>query len=334
MSDSRRVNLQVSYDGVDISADITRDLTAFSTTDNASGSADDVSIHLHDKNDLWINSWRPQEGAQIECTINQIGFASSRKALSCGRFIIDTNQFSGPPTTLIIGAVGMPSAEGFKGTNRSKTFENATVERIAKTIADRYSLLLIYDTAINPTVKYIEQSREPDSKFLLGVCDKYGLMLKLHNDKLVIYDEMTYEMKPFVRLIGMKDITDWTYSSNIWDAGYTGCRISYKNPDSKDDLEYTFEYGDGKILEESSSVESIAEAEIVGKAKLREKNKEFTKVVLDMPLDLDLLATQTVYLSGDFGSIEGKYFIDTRTHDIGTGSTTTVSMHKVIEGGY
>ncbi len=54
---ARRTVLQVFFDGVDISADLQKYLLNLSYTDNEEDEADDLQIKLHDRDDLWLESW-------------------------------------------------------------------------------------------------------------------------------------------------------------------------------------------------------------------------------------------------------------------------------------
>ena len=36
----------------------------------------------------------------------------------------------------------------------------------------------------------------------------------------------------------------------------------------------------------------------------------------------------------DLGHFDGKYYVDSVTHDISSGFTTKCELHKVLEGGY
>ena len=62
---SRRVELKVNYQGIDISRDIAKHLVSFSYTDNATNEADDLEITLEDSEGLWHGDWLPEKGDLI-----------------------------------------------------------------------------------------------------------------------------------------------------------------------------------------------------------------------------------------------------------------------------
>jgi phage protein D len=66
---SRRAQLQVHYDNVDISTDIQSHLKSWSYTDNLSGEADDLQITLEDMDHLWRGDWMPDKGAILSAKV-------------------------------------------------------------------------------------------------------------------------------------------------------------------------------------------------------------------------------------------------------------------------
>ena len=54
---ARRAEVEISFDGTDITGDIRPYLRSLSYTDNEEGEADDLQITLQDRDGLWLQSW-------------------------------------------------------------------------------------------------------------------------------------------------------------------------------------------------------------------------------------------------------------------------------------
>jgi phage protein D len=67
--DTRRAYVEIIYEGKNITDNIAPDLKNFSYNDNASGTADDITIELKDNLGKWIEGWAPTKGDIINATI-------------------------------------------------------------------------------------------------------------------------------------------------------------------------------------------------------------------------------------------------------------------------
>ena len=73
---SRRTWLEIKYSistGTewDISEDVSRYIISFSYTDNLSDEADDITLTLEDRAQLWLSDWFPEgEGNMLDITIH------------------------------------------------------------------------------------------------------------------------------------------------------------------------------------------------------------------------------------------------------------------------
>jgi phage protein D len=218
-------------------------------------------------------------------------------------------------------------------TPKSKTWAAAAIKKIAQSIAGASGLSLVYDTIYNPTINFIEQSETADVAFLQDICTKNGLALKVYSNKLIIYRESEYEKKKEIAVIGETDMISWQANFSETDT-YDGCKVEYTDPDTDDKYSYTFQAPGrkgSKIYKENSSVKSIAEAERLAKAKLRELNKKEMTMSIELPGNVQMLASSTVGITG-MGIFDGKYFIDKASHSIGSGYKTNLELHKVLEG--
>ncbi len=334
---TRRASIDIDYEGVNISKEIADDLEGFTYTDNASGVADDISITLNDKNKKWLSTWAPLEGDTVKAkilTTNWKKYGDSQ-VLDCGTFIVDEPSYSGRPIIAIINAISFPANKDFKDTPKSRTWENATIENIAATIAENAGIELFYDSSINQTIDYVEQSETSDSAFLLDLCKKNSLAVKIYSNKLVMFSEMEYEQKISIATIDENDCEpNWTAKKTLTDSGYTGCKIEYTDPLTKETFSYLYELpniaGPKKIFKLNEVVYSYAEAERLAKSTLRELNKKQTTLSLTIIGNVNLIASSCVDIVG-FGRFDGKYYIDKANHSI-PDFKTSIEIRKVLEG--
>ena len=334
--ETRRASIELLYEGTNITKYIEADLLSFSYTDNASGEANDVSIELKDNNKKWIDGWAPTKGDIVKPTILTTNWEKEgdSQSLSCGAFIVDEPSYSGRPRKLTLGAVSTPSDTNFMTTNKSKTWQSATVKSIAQYIADTAGVGLYFDSSTNPVVDYIEQSETPDVSFLFDLCKNNSLAMKLYNQKIVIFNETEYEAKDAVMTIAEENVISWQGKTTFTDTGYDGCLIKYTNPTSGETVSYTFTAPNktgSKVYQMNETASSLAEAERKAKAKLRELNKKEYTMSMELPGNLKLFSSHTVTVSG-FGMFDGTYYLDKVTRKIGSGFTVSLEMHKVLEG--
>jgi hypothetical protein len=332
---ARRASVDVIYQGVNITSEISNDLLSFGYTDNASGVADDISIELKDDTGKWITSWAPQKGDNISANIKTLNwrYDGDNQILKCGEYLVDDINYFGRPRTLSIGAISTPANTDFMSTPKSKTWELASVKKISQSIADASKLQLYYDTQYNPVIHFIEQSETSDVTFLYDICRKNGLALKVYSNKLVIFRESEYEAKKEVDTIYESDTKMWNAKTSFTNTGYDGCRVEYSDPLTGSFYEYLF-IAPGKtgkkIYKVNEAVSSWSEAERLAKSTLRELNKKENQIFVTIPGNLLLVASNTVMISG-FGIFDGKYYIDKVTHSL-SNFETGLELHKVLEG--
>jgi phage protein D len=86
MAQVPKVKLKVTYNGVDITEDITRYLLSATYVDNDEGESDNIEITVEDVDGLWKNGWYPTKGAKLGFSI---GYESDDLLVDHGEFEID-----------------------------------------------------------------------------------------------------------------------------------------------------------------------------------------------------------------------------------------------------
>ncbi|XOS91861.1 phage late control D family protein [Brevibacillus laterosporus] len=193
--ESRRVELVLLYQDVDVSTDIAGYLIDFSFGDNGSGQADDLQVKIEDRLQLWQGEWMGKKGDRMQAFIKTINWnkENTTEILPCGEFDVDNIEVSGPPDELSIKGVSVPVSTGGRNEKVTKAWEKVTLQRIAKDIAAKSGLSLMYLAKENPTYDRIDQTKQANLAFIQDLAKKEGLSIKVTNKKLVIYDDELLE---------------------------------------------------------------------------------------------------------------------------------------------
>lgn len=323
---TRRAAPSLIYNGADISKSIEQYLESFDYSDPASGESDSLSVTVGNWDGVWLQGWFPDKGATLAAKIHALSWERSgaNLVLDCGSFSLDDISFSGLPDIMTMGAVSAPANDAFKSTERTKTWEDVTIQQIANDIAGRYKLAIVYD-ADTIKIAAVEQSNTADSSFLETICKDYGLSLKIYSNKLVIFDREKYKAKPAVKTIDKGDMLSYNFNTTL--AGtYTGGELTYTNKDGK---EITYKTGAGpRILKANFSVNTPTEAKLKLEAAVKEANHSETTLSFSMIGQPSLVAGQTVSITG-LGKGNGKYYIDKITHTLGDAYTSALECSKV-----
>lgn len=311
---TRKKSVSLIYNGTEAYSELAPYLEQITYTDSVDES-DMISLELSDRDLKWRNAWIPQKGDILipALTLEDWNYEGEKMTIQCGSFIVDDFGFSSPPAIGNINGVSSPVNTGFKETENTKTWEAATVQLIAGEIAGKYGLNLVYE-AQEIAVAKIEQDKRTDSDFLKTLCEKYGLGLKVFYNRLVIWDYREYLGRTPITEIKPEMCSKWSYRS-FMQGTYTGARVSYKNPKTKkmvDVLVGTEE----RLYKTNQKADSEADARLIGEAAIRNANRRESTMQLTMPPQLLLMATLTVRLNG-FGQMDGVYFIEKVTHQIG-----------------
>ena len=347
---ARRVKPTVLYNNKDISSDLAPYLKGVSYTDNLSGEADDLQITLEDRQGLWSGDWLPDKGAELNCslTVNNWGsLTDAPQTMKLGIFEIDEISCSFSPSEVQIKAVSVPDNTTLRGSEHTRSWEKATLKKIAQDIADGAKLTLVYDADEDPQLERTEQTSQSDLSFLVKLCQDQGFALKVSSNQIVIFDEIKYEkVEPQITIVkpgtaytatkGMTyidNLTDAKFASRLRDV-YKACHVKYRAGKKKAYIEATFtdpSKTEGKTLEVKEEVKTVAEAERLAKRRLREKNSEEVTGSISTIGNFGLLASVVVNVLG-FGKFDGKYIITRAQHEIGSGYSCSIDLRRCLNG--
>ena len=330
MATARKASVEMLYNDKS-AAQMSEYLSSFKYTDVASGSSDSISVQLTDRDRKWINGWFPKKGDKLKPTLVFSDWDSDgdTRSLSCGAFVIDDFSFKGGPIKCSIEAVALPSTSGFKATERTNTYEKTTLKEIGEKVASRAGLKLFYD-ADEVGIETVAQDKQTDCTFYNDLIVKFGLALKIYNDRLVVFDEATYEAKDVAATLseGDFDPNSWKYNTTL--AGtYTGIKYQYTH--SGKNKTFTVEIGGGdRILTCDDAANNLAEATRIAVAKLNNANKGTTTMQITIKGTTRIVATSCVQIAG-LGNLNGKYYVEKAVTSVSEsgGTKTTLSLRKV-----
>lgn len=304
-------------------------LESFTFTDVAAGSSDSISISLENISKKFLNSLLPKKGNIYIPTVKFYDWNKDGKdiKIACGKFTLDDYSLSGRPLVASLEAVSAPANSAFSTKQRTKTWKSITLKEIAKVIAKRYKLKLVYE-APKISIKTLEQNKTADSTFLNSLCEEYAFAMKIFANKLVIYSKARYEKKKSIKTINESDMLSWSYSTSL--AGtYTGCKYSYTNPSNNETV--TVKVGKGsRWLTTTGEACSKADALKKAYAAVNNSNEKAEELSFTIPANPVIIATANIKVTG-LGKLNGKYFVEEVKLSVGGngGSTMSVKARKV-----
>lgn len=327
--DPRKAKASVSYNGKNIDTKLAEYLQTFSYTDIASGESDSISLVINDRDRKWIKAWFPSKGDTMSANIKMENWSKENddQTLKCGSFVIDDFSFSGTPIRLKLEAVALPASSSFKETQRTKTYENTTLENIGKQIAKRAGVKLYYE-APKVSIEKVEQSEKDDCSFYNELVKVYGFAMKIYKNKIVVFNEATYEKKKPVATLTEENIEpNWSWNTTLAKT-YTGAKYEYTNNDKNKTFKVTVG-GGSRILKVTDAAGTLSEAQRITLAKLNDANKNDTTMSVTLTrANRKIIATSCVTIKG-LGKLDGKYYVEKVTWDIGSGCRQKLELRKV-----
>ena len=162
---TRRAETDLTWNGAAVTSKMVGYKATVTYTDAASGEADSLEININDRDRQWTTAWLPKTGDTLTAAIKVYDWdrEGDNRTLDCGFFILDNYSFSWWPMTGTISAVSVPADSAFRATQRTKTWEKATLQAIGTEIAARAGITLVWDVEGEPiTVESVEQSEQTD----------------------------------------------------------------------------------------------------------------------------------------------------------------------------
>lgn len=330
----RRAEPTLTFNGYNVTDQLKAYLSSVKMIDVAAGSSDSISIDMYNAGKIWLTDWYPTKGDEIKGGLIFHDWLKDGEdeRLNLGTFILDSIKFSGGPLSCSFGGLAIPQDQSFKTRQRTKTWENVTLEEIGIEISQRYGLECLYD-ARYITIDSLEQTDKTDSDFLYSTVKEYGLKMKVYNRRIVIFDMGNLEALDPVTTIRRSDWIDdgWDYEDAL-EGTYTGAIVKYKG-DGSDEIRVTVGNADedspkARVLYVNKKCDSEADAVDKGKAEVNTANESATKLSGSIWGKPEIVSGVTVTVE-DLGKANGKYLVDKVTTEVSdSGTKQTVEMHK------
>lgn len=302
--------MQLFFRGVDIAPRV--GISQANIIDSAGGQLDSVEVIFTDPEGLW-SGWDPQLGDSIRLV--QDGFNSGE----C--FVDQRGQRQG-----LYILRGLSAPEGVKS-RRFRSWEKVTLLQLAGDVASSHGLTLVPYNVQNQTYDWVDQIGQGDLEFLAARCALEGVVVKVNDKKLILYDEAIFETATPVRIICRSDFCGELEFLDDQSGLCSGYVVSYGNVSG----EFMAPGGTGPVVTRGDLyVTNIGEAQRFAKGLARQANRRARMLVGTILLDLTLAGGSMVQVAG-VGTANGLYMVDEVEHLL-TEGLTSLRLRKRLEG--
>ncbi|HJU29768.1 MAG TPA: hypothetical protein VJ718_11385 [Candidatus Binataceae bacterium] len=319
----------LTYEGVNISVDISRMALDIVYTDRVGGAASELEIALEDHDKLWQGPWLPQQGDLANL---QIGYRGE-PLLPCGDFEVDQTELDGPPDVFRIRCLSAYITPAMR-TRRSVAYEGRTPAQIAGAIAAVYGLeLLTAEAKTEVAYARITQREETDLEFLRRLAEEHDYEFSIRGRQLVFYPRLSLERVQPVIGLSRENVLGFAFVSKTHRT-YKAAQFAYQEPSAKRLLLATVSREEVSAVSDTLKVqarcENAAQAAIRADAALQRANMFAMTAALKLEGSTDLSAGNSVTLSG-FGAHDGIYMLQSARHRLArdSGYTTEIEARKI-----
>lgn len=317
---TRRAYVKVLYKSKELTRDITGLIASFAYNERLDGEADDISLSFLDKNGNFVyENFLPSRGDTLVPTLYFEHWQREDELyeISPGEFEVDEFEIehSQGVQRISINAVPAVVHSSLSGQKKTRAWENVKLATIAGDIASSQQVGLVYHAG-EILLSRVDQKGQSDLVFLSSLCRQNGLRLKIADKKIIIADSKEQEKR---QIITQNDYCSFNLRVQSQDV-YNSVHLKYH--DALNDKTFDYQYAPpkapkvGKVLELNERVESLAQAELTAKARLREKNKKGVELGMKIFPNPFLRAGSTVefspveYLGETFIVSEMNYQLD------------------------
>jgi len=329
--------VRITYNGRDITADLTPYLMRVTYTDRLTGEADALDVELAETDAVksrWLSEWYPDKGMEIAA---EIGYAG-QPLVPCGAFDVDEIEVESPPMTIRIRALATGISRAVR-TRIGKKYENTTLAAILDEIAQRIGAKRKGEVADIP-IDRATQYQETDWAFAVRLAREYGYALKLtDNNKTLAVMKLGEDAEP-VRTLAPQDMTRLTYRDRITEVP---SRSELRHHDAATGQLVIYDVASGKMI----PVEHVAaadtkkrhvraktpeQAQAIAEAEQARHEIDKTSLEVQLPGDPRLVAGAAVDVTG-WSRLDGRYLIIEAHHEIdrGSGYATTLLLKRIKE---
>lgn len=331
--------VEVTYNGRDITTDLTPYLTRFVFIDRMTGEADTLDLELGEVKAnaaRWLDEWYPDKGMELSA---RFGW-SHHELAPAGSFDVDEIAVESPPLTIRIRAQSAGVSRAVR-TRIGHKYENTTLAGILSQIAKRIGAKLQGKIEPDPAIERATQYQETDWQFAARIAREYGYTVKLTNNNQTLAVTRLTEDQPPVRVLTPADMTRFAYRDQITDVP---SKTTVRRHDEKTGelIIYGIDANgqavpvDKVAADERVKVARAAntqDAEARARAEMERRALDKTSLEVELPGDPRLAAGLAVDVTG-WGRVDGRYVIVEARHEISrAGFTTALQLKRIGDAG-
>jgi phage protein D len=325
----RSPNWILTYQGVNITADISHVVLSISYVDELGGRSGELEIEIEDRERRWQGPWFPQQGDVVSLWIGYRG----ELMLPCGDFQVDDLELEGPPDVFHLRCLPAWITPSLR-TSNSFGYENQTLLQIANTIAARHGMAVVgAPSQLDVSYLRITQKKETDLEFLHRVAIEHNYDFTIRGAQLVFYSRTELEAQPAALTLSRKAVERFSFISKTHQI-YKQAQAAYFDPYGKQLYAQTAltnpVVATGDILKVVARCENGQQALDRASAALPETNRLLVTCRLVTPGTTLLVAGNNVALSG-WNVMDGTYMTERARHHLSrvTGYVTEADLSMV-----
>lgn len=330
-----RPTYAVTYNGKNITEDVTRFLLSLTYTDRVGEKSDEVELRFDDADGRWRTTWAPAKKDKITVEIGD-----GTVSVNCGTFEVDEIEYEGPPDTLVLRAIATGTSKAVR-TKKSSAHEKKTLKQIAQAVADANGLTL-QGTIENITIARATQHRETDLAFLHRLADEYGHVFSVRDGVMTFHSVFELEGAAAASVIEYSDLV--RYSVRVKTVGtYKETKVASRNPGKNEVVSTSYkgntqDNADGipfaQVVAEDTQVihnktEDAGQADRKAKAAHHKANSKEVTGDFEAP-GRPLLLAGTNHAIHGLGMFSGVFHITESRHTISRNNYTTSFQAKKV----
>jgi uncharacterized protein len=325
----RSPNWILTYQGVNITADISHMVLSISYVDELGGRSGELEVELEDRERRWQGPWFPQQGDVVSLLIGYSG----ELLLPCGDFQIDDLEVEGPPDVFHLRCLPAWITPSLR-TRNSFGYENQTLLQIAATVAARHGMSVVgAPSQLDVSYLRITQKQETDLEFLRRVAIEHDYDFTVRGAQLVFYARADLEAQPAALTLSRNAVERFSFVSKTHST-YKQAQAAYFDPYGKQLYTQTTQANPavaaGDVLKIIARCENGQQALERAAAALHQTNRLLVTCRLVAPGTTLLVAGNNVALSG-WNVMDGTYMIERAQHRLSraTGYITEADLRML-----
>lgn len=226
MKYAKSIKVIVIFNKVDISEEIDSSISSLTYTDNSKNEIDDLELEIENFDYRWLREWYPDEKAQLV-----VGLYENGKSYELGTFYVDEPTFN--TNMMNLKCVALPLNQNIRDQKNTKAWEKITLEELVTKIATKHEMNVEIFTE-STFFERIDQNFETDLGFIKRIISEIGLIMKISDDKIIIFDSEDLSKNESIEKFSINDprIQSFTLKKKNKN-NYDKVELSYYDPDKK-----------------------------------------------------------------------------------------------------